>query len=70
MIPVFAVIVIAAYGIWYGLFTEEFKAVHPWTGRARYSYKPKPYQRIIVVAGSFTILLAAIFELIRLWKSN
>ena len=35
-------IVVAAYGLWYGLFTKEFRAVHPWTGKTKYRYKPSP----------------------------
>jgi hypothetical protein len=70
MITVLLAAVIAAYGVWYGLFAKEFKAVHPWTGRTKYQYKPNPYLRAVVVAVSLTILIAAVAELLRLWKSN
>jgi hypothetical protein len=69
MIPVLFATAIAAYGVWYGLFAKEFKAVHPWTGRTKYRYKPKPYQRAMVVAVSLTILIAGVVEVLRL-KSN
>jgi hypothetical protein len=42
MIPVLLAIVTAAYGLWYGLFAKEFRAVHPWTGGTKYRYKPSP----------------------------
>jgi hypothetical protein len=62
--------VIAAYGVWYGLFAKEFRAVHPWTGKTKYRYKPNPYQRALVVAVSLTILIGGVAELLRLWKST
>jgi hypothetical protein len=70
MIIVLLATVIAAYGVCYGLFAKEFKAVHPWTGRTKYRYKPNPYQRAMVVAVSLTILVAGVAELLRIWKSN
>jgi hypothetical protein len=70
MIPVLVATVTAAYGVWYGLFVKEFKAVHPWTGRTRYRHKPEPYLRPLVVAACLTILIAGVTELVRLWKSN
>ena len=70
MIPVLLATVIAAYGVWYGLFAKEFKAVHPWTGRTKYRYKPKPFQRAIVVAVSLTILIGGVAEILNLVKSN
>jgi hypothetical protein len=70
MIPVFLATVIAAYGVWYGLFAKEFKAVHPWTGRTKNRYKPKPYLRAMVVVVSLTILIAGVVEILSLWKSN
>jgi len=66
MIPVLLATVIAAYGVWYGLFVKEFKAVHPWTGRTKYRYQPKPYLRAIVVAVSLTILITVVAEPLRL----
>jgi hypothetical protein len=68
MIPVLFATAVAAYGVWYGLFAKEFKAVHPWTGRMKYRYKPNPYLRDIVVAVSLTILAAGIAEIITLSK--
>jgi hypothetical protein len=68
MIPVLFAAAVAAYGVWYGLFAKEFKAVHPWTGRTKYRYKPKPYARALVVAISLTILGVGIAEIITLWK--
>ena len=44
--------------------------MHPWTGRTKYRYKPKPYQRAMVVAVSLTILIAGVVEIVSLWKSN
>jgi hypothetical protein len=70
MIPVLLATVIAAYGVWYGFFAKEFKTVHPWTARTKYRYKPKPYQRAMVVAVSVTILIAGVVEILSLWKSN
>jgi hypothetical protein len=70
MITVLLATVIAACGVWYGLFAKEFKAVHPWTGRTKYRYKPHPYLRALVVAVSLTILIAGVAELLRLWKSH
>jgi len=70
MILVLLATVIAAYGVWYGLFAKEFRAVHPWTGRTKYRYKPNPYQRAAVVVVSLTILIAGVAELIRLYKSK
>jgi hypothetical protein len=70
MILVVLATVVAAYGVWYGLFAREFKAVHPWTGRTKYRYKPNPYLRAIVVAASLTILIAGVAEILRLWKAN
>ena len=70
MIPVLVAAAVAVYGVWYGLFAKEFKAVHPWTGRTKYRYKPKPYLRAMVVAVSLTILIAGVVEIITLWKSN
>ena len=68
MIPVLCATAVAAYGVWYGLFAKEFKAVHPLTGRTKYRYKPNPYLRGIVVAVSVTILAAGIAEIITLSK--
>jgi len=70
MITVLLATVIAAYGVWYGLFAKEFKTVHPWTGRTKHRYKPKPYLRALVVAVSLTILFTGVAEILRLWKSN
>jgi hypothetical protein len=70
MILVLLVAVIAGYGVWYSLFAKEFRAVHPWTGRTKYGYKPNPYQRAAAVALTLTILIAAVAELLRLWKLN
>jgi hypothetical protein len=70
MILVLLATLIAAYGVWYGLFAKEFRAVHSWTGRTKYRYKPNPYQRAVVVAVALTILIAGVAELLRLWKSN
>jgi hypothetical protein len=71
MIPVFLATVVAAYGVWHGLFAKEFKAVHPWTGRTKYRYKPKPYLRAMVVAVSLAGLIAGVAEiLIKMWKSD
>jgi hypothetical protein len=70
MIPVLLATVTAAYGVWYGLFAKEFKAVHPWTGRTKHRYKPKPYLRGMVVAVSLTILIAGVAEILKLWRSN
>jgi hypothetical protein len=70
MIPVFLATAVAAYGVWYGLFVKEFKAVHPWTGRTKYRYKPKPYVRVMVVAVSLAILIGGVAEMLRLWKLN
>jgi hypothetical protein len=66
MVTVLLATVVAAYGVWYGLFAKEFRAVHPWTGRTKYRYKPKPYLRAIVVAVSLTILIAGVAEFLRL----
>ena len=68
MIPVLFATAAAAYGVWYGLFAKEFKAVHPWTGRTKYRYKPKPYLRAMVVAVSLAILVAGVAEILTLWK--
>jgi hypothetical protein len=70
MILVLLATVIAAYGVGYGLFAKEFRAVHPWTGRTKHRYKPNPYQRAVVAAVSLTILISGLAELLRLWKSN
>jgi hypothetical protein len=68
MIALPLAIVTAAYGIWYGLLAKEFRAVHPWTGRTKYRYKPRPYLRAIVVVSSLAALIAGLAELIRIWK--
>jgi hypothetical protein len=68
MIPVFMATAVAACEVWYGLFAKEFKAVHPWTGRTKYRYKPKPHLRAVVVAVSLAILVAGVAEIITLWK--
>jgi len=70
MIPEFLATVVAAYGVWYGLFAKEFKAVHPWTGRTKYRYKPKPYLRAMVVAVSLAGLIAGVAEILKMWKSD
>jgi hypothetical protein len=70
MIAVLLGSVIAAYGVWYGLFAKEFRAVQPWTGRTKYRYEPNPYLRALVVATSLALLVAGVSELPRLWKSN
>jgi hypothetical protein len=70
MIPVLLATVVAACGVWYGLFAKELKAVQPWTGRTKYRYKPKPYLRAVVVVMSLTILIVGVTQLINLWKSN
>ena len=70
MIIVLIATVTAAYGVWYGFFAKEFKAVHPWTGRTKHRYKPSPYLRAMVVATSLVILIAGAAELLRLWKTN
>jgi hypothetical protein len=70
MIALPLAIVTAAYGIWYGLLAKEFRAVHPWTGRTKYRYKPRPYLRAIVVVSSLAALIAGLAELIRIWKSS
>ena len=68
MIPVLFATALAAYGVWYGLFAKEFKAVRPWTGRTKYRYKPSPYLRAMVVTVSLAILGAGVAEIITLWK--
>jgi hypothetical protein len=68
MIPVLFATAVAAYGVWYGLFAKEFKAVHPWTGRTKYRYKPKPSLRAAAVVVSLAILGAGVAEIITLWK--
>jgi hypothetical protein len=70
MIPVLLATVVAACGVWYGLFAKELKAVQPWTGRTKYRYKPKPYLRAMVVAVSLAILIAGVAEILRMWKSD
>lgn len=70
LILVFWAAAVAAYGVWYGLFANEFRAVHRWTGKTKYKYRPSWYQRIIVTAVSLTILIAAVAELLRSWKAN
>ncbi len=70
MIAVLLATMVAVYGVWYGLFAKEFKAVHPWTGRTKYRYKPKPYLRAMVVAVSLTIFIAGVAEILRMWKSG
>jgi hypothetical protein len=70
MITVFLATVVAAYGVWYGLFAKEFKAVHPWTARTKYRYKPKPYLRAMVVAVSLAGLIAGVAEILKMWKSD
>jgi hypothetical protein len=70
MIPVLLATAVAASGVWYGLFAKEFRAVHPWTGRTRYRYKPKPYLRAMVVVVSLVILIAGVAEILSLWKSH
>jgi hypothetical protein len=70
MIALLLALVTAAYGIWYGLFAKEFRAVHPWTGRTKYRYKPEPYLRAIVVVSSLAILIAGLAELLRMWKAS
>jgi hypothetical protein len=49
MIALLLGIVTAAYGIWYGLFDKESRAVHPGTGRTKYRFKFEPYLRAMVV---------------------
>ena len=66
MITVFLATMVAAYGVWYGLFAKEFKAVHPWTGRTKYRYKPKPYLRAMVVAVSLAGLIAGVAEILKM----
>jgi hypothetical protein len=68
MILVWLATVIAAYGVWYGLFAKEFTAKHPWAGKTKYRFKPNPYQRAVVVAVSLTILITGVAELLRLYK--
>jgi hypothetical protein len=63
-------IVTAAYGIWYGLFAKEFRAVHPWTGRTKHRYKPEPCLRAKVAVSSLAILIAGSAELLRIWKAS
>ena len=70
MIALLLAIVTAAYGIWYGLFAKEFRAVHPWTGRTKYRYKPGLYLRAMVVVSSLAGLIAGLAELLRMWKSS
>jgi hypothetical protein len=69
MIPGLMATAVAVYRVWYGLLAKEFKAVHPWTGRAKYRYKPKPNLRAMVVAVSLTTLVGGVAEIITLWKS-
>jgi hypothetical protein len=66
MVTVLLATVVAAYGVWCGLFAKEFRAVHPWTGRTKYRYKPKPYLRAMDVAVSLAILIAGVAEFLRL----
>jgi hypothetical protein len=61
---------VAAYGVWYGIFVNEFTARTPYTGRVKYRYKPSPYQRVMVCAGSLIILISGLVEVVRLWKSK
>jgi hypothetical protein len=70
MIPVLLATAVAAFGVWYGLFAKEFRSVHPWTGRTKYRYKPKPYLRTMVVVGSLAILAAGVSEMITLLRSR
>ena len=68
MITVFLATLAAAYGVWYGLFAKEFRAVHSWTGRTNYRYQPRPYLRVMVVAVSLAIFIAGVAEILRMWK--
>ena len=70
MITVLLATLAAAYGVWYGLFAKEFRAAHPWTGRTKYQYQPKPFLRVMVVAVSLVILIAGVAEILRMWKSH
>jgi hypothetical protein len=54
-----------AYGIWYSIFAKEFNR---YTGFRKSRYEPKPYQRIVTLAGSLVILIFGVAELVRLWK--
>ena len=70
MLVVLVATIMAAYGVWYGLFAKEFRAAHPWTGRTKYRYKPNPYLRAAVVLASLTMFIGGVAEILRIWKSK
>lgn len=57
--------VMGAYGIWYSIFAKEFNR---YTGLRKSRYEPRPYQRILTLAVSITILISGSAELVRLLK--
>jgi hypothetical protein len=70
LVLVFWATAIGAYGVWYGLFAKEFRAVRPWSGRTKYRYRPSRYLRALVVAGSLAILAGGVAEVLRMWRSR
>jgi flagellar basal body-associated protein FliL len=63
-------LVIGTYGVWHSATAEEFTAREVNTGRAKYPYRPKLYQRALHFTVSLGFAIAASTVLIHLWKSN
>ncbi len=64
------VLVTGVYGVWRSVFAKEFTARDRLTGRAKYQYKPKVYERALHFVVSVGFLVAALVTLLHLWKSN
>jgi hypothetical protein len=64
------VVITGMYGMWHSVFAPKFTARDRLTGRAKYQYEPRRYERVLyfIVAGAFCVM--GIVTLAHLWKSN
>ena len=64
------VLVTGVYGAWHSVFAAEFTARDRFTGRAKYQYQSKRYERLLHLVVSVGFLVAALITLVHLWRSN
>jgi hypothetical protein len=70
LIVILLVLATGVYGAWHSVFAAEFTARDRFTGRAKYQYQPKRYERLLHLVVSVGFLIAALINLVHLWKSN
>jgi hypothetical protein len=63
------VVMTGIYGMRHS-FAREFTARDRMTGRAKYKYKPRQYERVLYFVLGAAFCLMGVVALVHLWKSN